>query len=80
MDGEKTPWLPVWAQRLQWLSYVSFIPLAAFVFMGIWERSYLAVGAFAFFAFPISARTYFKAHAVARGEITWFSEQARDLN
>jgi hypothetical protein len=77
MKAGKSPWLPMWAQRLQWLSYLSFIPFAALVFIGAWQHPFYSLGVFALFALPILVRTYFKVLAVARGEITWFSEQNR---
>jgi hypothetical protein len=79
MKAGKTPWLPVWAERLQWLSYASFIPFAALVVIGVWEHRFLTMAVFALFALPIFVRTCFKAHAVARGEITWFPEQNRHI-
>jgi hypothetical protein len=80
MEPEITSWMPVWARRLQWLSYVSFLLFVALVFIGIWKHPFIGLGVFALFALPLFVRTYFKARAVWRGEITWFSEQIRRVD
>jgi hypothetical protein len=77
MKQGKAAWMPSWAQRLQWLSYVGFIALAALIFNDPWDHPYISTAVFLILAFPIMVRVYFKVHAVARGEVSWSTELGR---
>jgi hypothetical protein len=67
-NGRK--WMPLWAQRLQWLFFASFVLWFAFLMFGDpFEYPYVTMGLFAGMMIPAAVRAYFMLHAVGRGEI-----------
>lgn len=72
-------WMPVWAQRLQWLFYACFaLWLALLILSDPFEHPYLSLGLCALMMFPAAVRAYFMMHAVGRGEINaWTAQKTR---
>lgn len=74
MNPTGRKWMPLWAQRLQWLFFASFVVWFGFLIFGDpFEHSYIAMSLFAGMLVPASVRAYFMMHAVARGEINPFT-------
>jgi hypothetical protein len=67
-------WMPLWAQRLQWLFFASFAVWFAFLMFGDpFEHPSVTMSLFAVMMVPATVQAYFMMHAVVRGEINPFT-------
>lgn len=78
MTPTEPHWMPLWARRLQIMSYLAFVPWFALILFGDpFKYPALMLTIIAAIGIPAIVRSYFMMGAAMRGEINLFTGRKR---